>query len=73
MPAFTTVQTNEMNGIAQVGDYATPGTDALKVQALIDLLQPEATMTNRGHLDQMSPVARIQLFKELVALKAAVT
>ncbi len=71
--ALTTSQTNDMNGIKQFGDYATPVGDPAKVQALIDLLQPDATMTHRGHLDQMSPAARIQLFRELTGLKAAVT
>jgi len=56
-----------------VGDYATPSGDPAKVQALIDLILPEQTSTQRGMLDQMSPMAHRQLYKELVALKAAVT
>jgi hypothetical protein len=71
--ALTTGQTADLVGVAQVGDYATPVGDPAKVQALIDLIQPDATMTDRGHLDMMAPPAKIQLLKELVALKAAVT
>lgn len=63
----------DAKGIAQVGDYATPVGDPAKVQALINLIEPFATMTQRGHLDQMSPVARIQLLVELEALFGAVT
>lgn len=69
----STAQTADMNGIAQLGDYAGAANDQARVQVLIDLLAPEATMTQRGMLDQISPVARVQLFKELVALKAAVS
>ncbi len=71
--APTAKQLADMNGLAQAGDYATPGTDPLKVQALIDLIQPEATLTQRGFLDQISPQAQRQLLVELTALKAAVT
>lgn len=72
MPANTYLA-SEKKGIAQVGDYATPVGDAAKVQALINLIEPEHTTTYRGLLDQMSPTARVQLLIELAALKAAVT
>lgn len=65
--------TAETKGIAVFGDYATPGTDKLKVQALINLIQAEATQTPRGNLDQMSPTARVHLLVELEALYNAVT
>lgn len=73
IPADRTDLLADMKGIAQVGDYATPVGDPAKVQALIDLITPDATMTHRGHLDQMSPAARIQLIVELEALFDAVT
>lgn len=73
IPAARTDIIADMKGIAQVGDYATPATDKLKVQALIDLLVPDATMTHRGFLDQMSPACRTQLFVELEALYAVIT
>lgn len=73
IPAERTDLIADMKGIEKAGDYATPGTDKLKVQALIDLIVPDATMTHRGHLDQMSPTARIQLLVELEALYTAVT
>lgn len=72
-------------GIGVIGDYATPATDALKVQALLDLIpNPDAPhgsgamavsgangVTNT-YLDEMSPGAAAQLRAELLALKASV-
>lgn len=70
---LNTQLTAELAGTAQIGDYATPATDALKVQAILDLIEPEqAENFYRGLLDEMSPMARIQLIVELRALKAAV-
>lgn len=71
--APTAKQLADMNGLAVNGDYATPVGDPAKVQALIDLIQPEYTLTQRGFLDQISPQAQRQLLVELTALKAAVT
>lgn len=71
---INTQLTAELAGTVVIADYATPGTDALKVQALLDLIEPEqAENFYRGMLDEMSPMARIQLIIELRALKAAVT
>lgn len=66
-------QQADMKGVSQVGDYATPVGDPAKVQALINLVQGWSTMSQRGHLDQMSPSAQVQLLVELEALRAAVT
>ena len=66
-------QQADMKGIEKAGDYTTPVGDAAKVQALIDLIQGWTTQEPRGHLDQMSPAAQVQLLVELEALKAAVT
>lgn len=71
--ALTPGQTSDQIGIAQIGNYAGAANDQARVQVLIDLIQPDATMTNRGHLDMMAPPAKIQLLKELIALKAAVS
>lgn len=73
-------------GVTVIGDYATPGTDPLKVQALIDMLpDPDTTSTSgavagslrspigAGLLDEISVGALVQLRVELVALKAAVS
>jgi len=73
IPADRTDLTADMKGIVKNGDYTTPGTDPLKVQALINLIIPDATMTHRGYLDQMSPACRISLLVELEGLFAAVT
>lgn len=65
--------TNDINGIATYGTYT--GTNKQCVQSLIDLIAPDdsgATLTQRGHLDEMSPAGRIQLLAELEALLAAV-
>lgn len=63
----------ELAGIDKFGDYTTPSGDPAKVQALIDLIRPEATTAHRGLLDNMSPIAHRQLIVELTALKAAVS
>ena len=60
----------ELAGTSVIGDYATPATNALKIQALLDLIEPEqAENFYRGLLDEMSPMARNQLIVELRALK----
>lgn len=65
----------EAVGLANPIDFATPSTDPLKVQALIDAISLEATDPDqhRLFLDEMSPAARTSLYVILVALKAAVT
>jgi len=65
--------TAELAGTTVIGDYATPATNTLKVQALLDLIEPEqAENFFRGMLDEMSPMARIQLIVELRSLFAEV-
>lgn len=62
-------------GITNPIDFATPATDPLKVQALIDAISLEGTDPDehRLFLDEMSPACRDSLYVILVALKAAVT
>lgn len=57
-------------GLATYGTYS--GTNKAAIQSLIDLIEPESTQTQRGHLDQMSTAAHRQLLAELEALLAAV-
>lgn len=73
-----------LSGVSVIGDYATPATDALKVQALLDIIPnpdaPHGTGAVAGggqgelntYLDEMSPGAAAQLRAELLALKAEV-
>jgi len=63
-----TLTQKDVAGIETMGDYAGAATNKAAVQVLIDLIEPFATQTHRGHLDQMSPVARIQLLRELESL-----
>jgi len=70
--ASTKVQ-NDLKGLATYGNYTGAANDPARVQVLIDLVQAQGTMTQRGHLDQMSPSAWLQLLAELEALKASVT
>lgn len=60
----------DINGIATYGTYT--GTNKAAIQSLIDLVAADATMTQRGHLDEISPAGRVQLLAELEALLAAV-
>ena len=72
-----------ISGVQPIGDYATPATNADKVQAVIDLLpNPDAPHGsgavaggNQGilntYLDEMSPGAAAQLRVELITLKAS--
>ena len=64
----------EAAGIQNPIDFATPATDPLKVQALIDAISLEGTDPDqhRLYLDEMSPACRTSLYVMLVALKAAV-
>lgn len=62
--------TVDVRGIATYGDYT--GVNKACVQSLIDLIEPFHTQDQRGHLDQISPQARIQLLAELEALYTAV-
>lgn len=72
MPNLSANQTEDMKGIAILGTYS--GTNKACIQSLIDLVKIDSAPASfaRGHLDQISPVARIQLFVELEALYAAV-
>jgi hypothetical protein len=72
---------NSTQGIAIIGDYTTPGTDALKVAALLALIpNPDNTSSsgatgggaNNSYLDEMSPACAIQLIVELTKLQSAV-
>ena len=65
--------TLEAKGIAVINNYAGAANDPARVQLLIDLIQPYASTTQKGMLDQMSPAAKIQLLVELQALFAAVS
>lgn len=49
------------------------GTNKAKVQQLIDLIEPEASMTQKGHLDMIAPPAKVQLLVELEALLTSIT
>ena len=66
-------------GIQQIGDYATPATNAAKVNALLALIANPDTLSSSGaqagggFLDEMSPAAAVQLRVELTALAAAVS
>lgn len=74
-------------GITAIVNYATAGTDAQKVQALLDLIPDSDSLSSSGSqaapnlnqgnsnsfLDEMSPAAATQLRVELAALKAAVS
>jgi len=74
-----------LTGIQPINNYATPATDALRVQALLDLLPDLDSASSSGaqavpgnpnsnsYLDEMSPAACAQLRVELAALKAAVS
>lgn len=69
---LNTQLTAELGGTSVIGDYTTPATNKLKCQALLDLIEPEqAENFYRGLLDEMSPMARIQLIVELRALYTA--
>jgi hypothetical protein len=71
------------SGMKTIGDYATPATNKLKAQALLDLIPNSDTASSSGavaggtngakntHLDEMSPAAATQLRVELAALVAA--
>lgn len=63
----------DVKGIAVIGNYAGAANDPARVQILIDLIEPESTMTHRGYADQISPQAKIFLLNELQALWSAVT
>jgi hypothetical protein len=76
---------NSTAGIAVIGDYVTPGTDALKVAALLALIPDPDNSSSSGavavsaaqgqtnsYLDEMSPACAIQLRVELTKLQAQV-
>ena len=58
---------NDILGITTYTNLAA-GTSKLIVKSLLDLVSLQGTMTQRGHLDQMSPQAHIQLVAELTAM-----
>lgn len=69
-----TYLTAELAGTPALGAYSGAANDPARVQILIDMIEPVAAENfNRGMLDEMSPMARIQLIQELRALKAAIT
>lgn len=70
--ALTPGQTADLVGVEVIGDYAGAANNKARVQLLIDLIQPDATMTQRGHLDMMAPPAKIQLLAELTELLAEI-
>ena len=72
-----------VSGVAVIGDYATPGTNAAKVAALLALIpNPDASNaggsgttaggTSNSYLDEMSPAAAVQIRAELASLAANV-
>lgn len=58
---------SDINGIAVYVDL-TQATSKLKVLSLLNIVSAQGTLTQRGHLDEMSPAAHIQLVAELTAL-----
>jgi len=64
--------TQDKVGLTVYGDYAQT-TAGAAIDELVALLTPDATSTQRGFLDEMSPAAQVQLLKELEAMKAVVT
>ncbi len=74
MTISNTKLASHINGIATY--TTTTGTNKEVIQSLIDLVvgsaTSPATMTQRGHLDEMSPAGRVQLLAELEAVLAAV-
>lgn len=72
MTLRTENQAEDIVGIKVLGTYS--GTNKAAIQSLIDLvcIDSAPAQVARGHLDQISPAARIQLMAELEALLAAV-
>ncbi len=68
--ALNSKMTAEVSGLQTYGTYT--GVNKDMVQSLIDLVGPEYTQAQRGHLDQISPAAHRQLYAELIALKAGI-
>jgi len=76
---------NSTVGVQPIGDYTTPATDLLRVQALVNLIPDPDSLSSSGavavpqtavgnsYLDEMSPACAIQLRVELAALAAHVT
>lgn len=67
---LTAAQLEDLKGIKTYTDVS--GTNLAVIQSLADLIIPEATQIQRGHLDQISPAARIQLLAELNAVFGAI-
>ena len=78
---------NSTQGIQPIGNYVAPGTDPLRVAALLALIpDPDGSIGSSSgavavpptavpntYLDEMSPACAIQLRVELLALQANVT
>lgn len=75
MPSPNPTLAQQATGIDNQIDFATPGTNKLKVRALRDFIANEEMNQNelRMNLDKMDPTARIGLFVALTALEAAVS
>lgn len=58
---------SDINGITTYVNLGA-GTSKLIVGSLLTIVSAQGTMTQRGHLDQMSPQAHIQLVAELTAM-----
>lgn len=64
---------SEIKGIASVlPDISAMTTMAPILDALIGLIKPEYTTSQRGYLDQISPQAQRQLMVELTVIRAKV-
>lgn len=65
----------QAKGIENQIDFATPGTNKLKVRAFRDFISNEEMNQSelRMCLDKMDPQARIGLYVALTALEAAVS
>lgn len=64
--------TAELQGLAVFTDYTGVVTNKTRVAKLRDLIAQEQTQLHRGHLDQISPVAQLQLIKELDYLESII-
>lgn len=70
IPTLTEADVQDMKGIDVLGTYS--GVNKACVQSLFDLISRPASISQVGHLDQISPAALIQLKKELNALYDAI-
>jgi hypothetical protein len=63
---------SDIAGLATYADITAETTGTAVIQALIDIIEPQATQTMRGHLDQISPAAHRQLLAELYAIQTKI-